>query len=289
MTPYRLEYIARFNRVLDYIDQHLDEELTLDTLAAVACFSPFHFHRLFSAWHGATLAEYVRRRRLELAAARLYYRPHESVLDIALASGFGSGESFCRAFKKHFACAPSTWRNRKPDQVLNHFGRDNAGIKREGLPMKVNVSSQPAVHLAYLRQTGPYGPAIPQLWSRFGAWTIENQLSLAPRYGLSLDDPSITPAASCRYDAACEVGADFIAKGEIATRVLPGGLYARLDFVGTPDECREAWQQLMRDWLPDSGFQLDELPCFEHYLPTDFWDQATGRFGCRLCLPVRPL
>src|SRR5215467_8764141 len=99
MSTSRSEYSNRMHRVLEHIDRHLEEPLELDALAGVANFSAFHFHRLFSAWMGETLGEYVRRRRLEIAALRLVSQPNTSVLRVALSVGFGSAEAFARAFK----------------------------------------------------------------------------------------------------------------------------------------------------------------------------------------------
>jgi AraC family transcriptional regulator len=84
----RSEYERRMHRVIAHIDEHLDQALDLNTLADVAHFSQFHFHRLFSAWMGETLGDYVRRRRLEVAAMRLAAQPRAAVLDIALSAGF---------------------------------------------------------------------------------------------------------------------------------------------------------------------------------------------------------
>ena len=98
------------NRVLDHIDRHLDTPLDLAQLADVANFSRFHFHRVFAAWMGETLGDYARRRRLEYGAFLLCCRPADAVLDIALATGFGSGEAFARAFKQHFGAGPGAYR-----------------------------------------------------------------------------------------------------------------------------------------------------------------------------------
>ncbi|HEY3195909.1 MAG TPA: AraC family transcriptional regulator [Candidatus Dormibacteraeota bacterium] len=73
-------------------------------------FSSFHFHRLFTAWFGETLGEYVRRRRLETAALRLVAQPRLPVLQVALSVGFGSTEAFARAFKARFGSTPTAWR-----------------------------------------------------------------------------------------------------------------------------------------------------------------------------------
>src|SRR5438874_13456669 len=106
----RSEYESRMHRVVEYIDRQLDQPLDLDTLAEVAHFSSFHFHRLFAAWMGETLGDYLRRRRIEVAAMRLSSQPRLSVLTAAISVGFGSGEAFTRAFNTRFGCSPTTWR-----------------------------------------------------------------------------------------------------------------------------------------------------------------------------------
>ena len=90
------------HRVLEHIDRHLDERLELESLAQVANFSSFHFHRLFAAWMDETLGEYLRRRRIEVGALRLVTQPRLPVLQVALSVGFASAEAFARAFKVRF-------------------------------------------------------------------------------------------------------------------------------------------------------------------------------------------
>src|SRR5262249_13542040 len=114
----RAEYERRMHRVLEHVDRHLDGPLDLEALAGVAHFSPYHFHRLFAAWMGETVGDYLRRRRVEIAAMRLAAQPRLAILDVALSVGFGSAEAFSRAFKARFGVSPSSWRtNSNPDQV----------------------------------------------------------------------------------------------------------------------------------------------------------------------------
>lgn len=105
------EYSARMHRVVEHIDRHLDQELDLRALARVAHFSAFHFHRVFFSWTGETLGDYLRRRRLEIAAIRLAGQPKLSILNVAVSVGFGSTEAFARAFKVRVGCTASTWRS----------------------------------------------------------------------------------------------------------------------------------------------------------------------------------
>ena len=289
----RSEYVARMHRVLEHIDRQLDQPLELETLAKVANFSSFHFHRLFTAWMGETLGDYVRRRRLEVAAQRLVAQPRLPVLQVALAVGFGSTEAFARAFKARFDSTPTAWRE---SQVSN---RDQSKSKLDQAPapavgkhgsMKVTIVDRQPTSVAYLRHVGPYGKTISDFWlTKVDPWMKTNRLYGRPRYGISLDDPDITAPEKLRYDAAVEVPKDFVGAGDHQRTVIPGGKYAVGKFKGTDKEVGEAWAWLVREWLPGSGMQLDARPFFEFYPVEATYDGMTGEFECDICIPVTPL
>lgn len=170
MNQSRVEYDRRMHRVLDHIDRNLDRRIDLAELARVSHFSPFHFHRLFSAWMGETVGDYLRRRRVEVAAMRLAAQPRLPVLEAALAVGFGSSEAFTRAFRQHFGASPTAWRRSlpasrgsNPDQAKGKPGRvapatlRQHGSSNEEDSMNVKVIDRQPVTVAYLRYTGPYG------------------------------------------------------------------------------------------------------------------------------------
>ena len=305
----RLEYKSRMHRVVAYIDQHLEQTLDLNTLAGVAHFSPFHFHRVFFAWMGETFGDYLRRRRVEVAAMRLAAQPNTRILNIALSVGFGSAEAFTRAFKGRFGCSPTVWRaqqltqrrvNSKIDQVNSKTGQVPTVLSAEHqvsqnasmeTTMKVKLIERPPATVAYLRHLGPYGEPIAAFWQNtYKPWAIMNKLGGDhARYGISYDDPSITAAEQCRYDACAEVAPDFVALGGALKAVIPGGKYATLSFKGTVKQVGEAWTALLRDWLPASGLQLDARPCFEYYPKGAAYDAQAGTFTCEICIPVVPL
>jgi AraC family transcriptional regulator len=292
------------HHVLEYIDQHLDSPLELATLAGVANFSPFHFHRLFAAWMGERLGEYLRRRRLETAALRLVTQPRVPILEIALSVGFGSSEAFARAFKARFAETPSFWRQhrnrsqagRNVDQPDSWTNQDAVGIvadhgamsqhrKETAMDVKL-VDRQPAT-VAYLRHVGPYGKPISDFWMKTVApWMGTNNLFGRPRYGISHDVDEITAPEKLRYDAAVEVPQDFSGTGPYMKTVIPGGKYAAGHFQGTDEEMVGAWDSMLRDWLPTSGMQLDARPFFEYYSTEAKYDPSTGVFECDIYIPV---
>lgn len=305
----RSEYEIRMHRVLAYIDEHLEDQLDLATLADVAHFSSFHFHRLFSAWTGETAGDYLRRRRVELAAMRLASQPKLKILNVALSVGFGSAEAFSRAFKSRFGCSPTTWRvqqyllrNSKSnsDQMNSNHGQalSSSFMNHEAsrylskeLIMKVTVTDRQSAKVAYFRHLGPYGQGISDFWQKtYVPWATMNRLGADhARYGISHDDPSITAPDQCRYDACAEVPSDFVATGGALTSTIPGGKYAVLSFKGTVDQVGGAWTELLRDWLPSSGLQLDGRPAFEYYPKGACYDPKTGEFECEICIPVIPL
>lgn len=294
----RSEYARRMHRVLEHVDRHLDQPLDLETLAGVANFSAFHFHRVFSAWMGETLADYVRRRRLELGALRLATDPRASVLQVAIAVGFNSPEAFTRAFRGRFGMSPSEWRkqDRKNRQADRKPGQDSraptaqrdTSLNRTGeARMNVKLIDRQPAHVAYLRYVGPYGEPVSRFWQEtVYPWMLTNNLVGRPRYGVSHDDPSITDARKCRYDACVEVEEGWTGSGSYNETMIPGGRYAVARFEGTATEINETWKSLLRDWLPESGMQLDSRPFFEYY-PTDAtFNPKTGAFEAELCIPV---
>jgi AraC family transcriptional regulator len=290
------------HRVLEYIDGHLDQDIDLRTLARVAHFSAFHFHRVFLSWTGETLGDYRRRRRVEIAAVRLAGQPRLSVLDVAVAVGFSSTAAFARAFKARFGCSASAWRAasarrrnpgmalRNPGQSAGVSGRDNDGNDSTGAAMKVKVIERKPVKVTCLRHIGPYGRPLSEFWQRtVYPWMAANDQLGQPRYGISLDDPTITAADKCRYDAGVEVRGSLALPGGAHTTTIPAGRYAVTAFRGTVDQIGGVWDALLRQWLPASGLQLDARPFLEYYAPDAAFDPRTGVFTCDIAIPVASL
>jgi AraC family transcriptional regulator len=232
----RLEYEKRVNRVIDHIRDHLAEDLSLERLAQVAAFSPFHFHRVFRAITDETLFAFIQRLRLERAAVALTYRPDESVLAVALDHGFSSAATFARAFKAHFGMSAMEWRrggakrwskrskaNRNPGKAPRRGRRDHAR-------MNVTVTTLPPHRVAYMRHVGPYGAlGIPGLWERFTRWMDTRGLLGADsiKLGIGHDDPEVTAPEKCRYDACVVIPESFQGDRWVNVTEAPGASMRR--------------------------------------------------------------
>ena len=293
----RLEYDKRVNRVIDHIRQHLADDLSLAALARVAAFSPFHFHRVFRASTGETVFGFIQRLRIEKAAAALRDHPHQSVLEVAFDHGFGSAATFARAFRARFGMSATAWRSggwrrSKHGKHVRKPGKARRRPARQTAPMSVHVVERPSQHVACMRYVGPYGAhGIPELWTRLRRWSAAHDLGPGPhvKLGVAHDDPTITAPERCRYDACVVVPRDFTPDRLVDVTDVPGGAFAVAEFVGTAHEIQGAWDRVFSGWLPGSGYEPDDRPCYELYRGDPTVDDARGVFRCELHLPVRPL
>lgn len=263
----RDDYRKRLLRVLVHIEKHLDEELALEDLARLAFFSPYHFHRIFRGMVGESVAEHVRRLRLERGARalRLTDRP---VTEIAFDAGYETHEAFTRAFHARFGASPSAFRKSSAPAPAPAPGRARLARARAPLP-PVEVRELAPLRVAFLRHTGPYrdvGPA----WGGFLFWAgSRGLLRGAPRLlGVCHDDPDVTPADKLRYDACLPVGEDFRAEAGVGVQTIAGGPHAVMLHVGPYERLGEAYLRLVGEWLPRSRREARAAPVHEVYLNT---------------------
>jgi len=269
------DYKRRILRVLDHVQSHLDDPLPLDELAALACFSPYHFHRIFTGMVGESVKEYVRRLRLERAAGQLK-RGSASIIEIALDAGYESHEAFTRSFKASFGAPPKQFRllrrmqfarvssgiHYQPGKTIQHFK-----TLHRGGTMDVRIQELKPMRVAFLRHVGPYGE-VGATWDRLltllgkdgylGGGTM--------MLGICHDDPESTPPAKIRYDACVTVGDDFQPTGDIQVQTVAGGAYAMTTHTGPYNSLGRTYGELLGQWLPRSGRELRDVPCFEVYL-----------------------
>ena len=295
----RQDYVRRINRVIDHIQAHLGEDLTVEGLAAVACFSPYHFHRVFRAMVGEPLYGFVRRLRLEKAANLLRVAPRKSVTEIALDCGFQSTAGFARAFRDQFGTSASNYRKIGNTDRKNGNAPDAAppyavlepppDVRQESEEeaMDVRLETYPESTVAYVRRIGPYDESAGQAWEALCRWAGPRGLLTEEglRIGLGHDDPSVTDPERCRYDACIPIPEDLEVDGDVSRAVLPGGRYAVLRYEGPGEGIKEAWHQLYADWMPRSGYEPDHRPCYEIYRNDP---GREGRFVMDICVPVKP-
>lgn len=258
-------YAKRFDRVFDYVDRHLDEELSVERLSEVANFSRFHFHRQFSDYTGITVARYVQLMRLRRASYRLVFNPEARITDIALEAAFENPESFSRAFKNTFGQTPSRFREEPEWQQWNeHY---QSVRRKEGVVMKeVRIVDFKETPVAVLEHRG--SPMLANDSVRtFCQWRKDNELTGGNTYGIIYNDPATTEPDQFHFDI-CGTLPRPIPENSlgITNKTLPGGRCAVVRHHGSRDNLGEAAYYLYREWLPGSGEELRDFPLFLHYL-----------------------
>jgi len=270
-------HVRRLEAVVDFVDAHLDAELSLERMAAVAAISPFHFHRLFHLWSGETLNEFVRRRRLDVAAGRLRHCPDEKITALSLNCGFASPEGFARAFRERFGMTPSAWRGRVPDDERRGCGMPPVAVMRE-----------PEMDVLFMRGRGDFGQVAPALWDRFMNTVRVLGLAGQPLLFMGLDDPGIAGPERCRMDVCVQLPAGFgPVPPPLLRKRIPARGMATLRYEGPAADIADGWHALLGQWLPQAGYQLAIGPFRERYDPARC--APGGRnVRCELGMPVEP-
>jgi AraC family transcriptional regulator len=299
-------YAARLDRVLDHVADHLDGDLSLEALARVAGFSPFHFHRLFQAHTGETLHAHVKRVRVERAASLMRSQPRRALTEIALEAGFPALSDLSRAFKARYGIAPSAWDRRSALPASKLADEPPAAVK----PQRAKVTALPSSLFVYTRVIDPYGsPALIEIYNRTRAWldAIGRTPDDVMFAGMSMDDPAVTPGPKCRYDLgivfpmqASGIVADIArARGAPLRPALPSPAqcegfsvrrFRELDLVAVHcqgDLATEAaaWAHLYGTWLPNQTRLPANQPAMSLFvkLPEHIgWD----RFDLFTCVPL---
>ncbi len=309
---HRNEYLSRIHRAQDFIEKNLAQKLTLEEIAHAASFSPYHFHRIFSAITGETLYQFILRLRLEKAAGLLCQDVDRPVTDIALDVGFGSSATFARAFLAAFGMSATDFRkNRKMDRKDGKANADadpylddrtpSPQARRANMnripakePASIEVRDMPAKTLAYLRHVGPYaGQAglFERLWGQFFQWA--GPRGLIGRPGAEMicifhDNPEITEQDKLRISLGVTVDPGTATSPPVGLLDLPAGKYVAARYEIDPSDYPAAWTYVMGVWIPQSGYQPDDRPCYECYL-NDPKSHPQGKHIVELRVGIKPL
>ena len=256
------DYVQRINKVVAYINNHLDETLDLKTLANEAALSDFHFHRIFKALKGEAIGGYITRLRLE-ATARLLRYTALTIEEIAFNIGYETPASLSKAFKKQYGISPTEYRTNKDTYIMKKE------IINPDLALKAPkiVILEPK-NLIYVALTGAYGSldygkAYEQLWAVIKAQKLFTKG--IESICISYDDPKITEGSLQRSDVCLAIHKLATPQDEVSCKTLAGGKYAVFFYQGSYENLSQVYDTAVR-WVIDHQYTLREEPFFEKYL-----------------------
>jgi AraC family transcriptional regulator len=291
------EYAQRIDRVIDHLRGNLHRQVKLEELARVACFSEFHFHRIFGAVAGETLNNFTNRLRLEKAARLLRYSD-KSLTDIALDCGFSSSATFSRAFRSGYDTSPSQFRKSgeiKKSKICKELFDDrdydlpmSAEEKRAAFP--VTLIDVPERQVAYIRVTNAFeeGRVLAALKTLIEWAKSQDIFSQGILFGMTVDDPHVTPMHLYRYEVCFASSLPFECMRGMSKLKMPAMRYAVTKVSGDLHKVATAWDYLYRNWLIHSAYEPEHAPALEVFLEKENaldW----SHFELELCLPVRKL
>ncbi len=304
-NKYQKEYINRINRVLDYVEMNFDKDLSLEKLSEVAMFSPFHFHRIFYAFTGETINDFVKRKRIEKAARLLLGNTNTPISEVAYYCGFNSVSVFCRNFKAHFGKSAQEFRKTHRTQKSKNSQSESKNSQSSSFPHNyvcrvksfnnismnktMEIKKMPVMNLVYCRHKGEFAK-IEVAYKKLFKWAGARGLLSNPdlkAVTVYHDDPNVTSIENVRQSACITVNGPVKTEGEFGNLTIPEGKYVVGSFEIDANQFSQAWNSVCL-WLSESGYQPDDRMCYELY-HNNHEEHPEKKFIVDICIPVKPL
>ncbi|MCD0489491.1 AraC family transcriptional regulator [Pedobacter sp. MC2016-14] len=278
----QISYISSVNKALKFIDGNLDTNLSLETIAKVACFSPYHFHRIFKAITNETLNSYINRKRTEKVASILIRKPEVSITELSLLFGFTSNSSLTRAFKKYYSSSPSEFRKQKNSRfskiskIESKNGQGHVVFEEYICSMdnlknwiemnaKIEIKEITKLELAYVKSIGAQG--ITAAYDTLVKWATPQGLLQNPETKMVTiyhDSFKTTNPEKVRISACITLTEPLKVSGNIGRTSIEKGKFIVGSFVIGLIEFEKSWNSLFV-WMAEHGYKKADREPFEIY------------------------
>jgi len=277
------EHKVRINEVLYHIYTNLSSKFSIEELAKISSYSPFHFQRIFKELTQKSVVTYIKSARLEWAANLLIFNPESTITEIAHTCGLKSSATFTNEFKKYYEMTPSSWRK---NGYKVHKYCETSKINKEVDFSTIKIKKIDNIKIAYMRHLG-YDSCIQDTWQKF-LYLLETQFDIKnPKMiGFHHSNPSITSVKDCRYGACIEIeDYNIEPKGDIGTGEIAGGLFATIKYQGEYNDVLYLYKKLYYEWLPRSEFEAINGKAHVIYYKNHFVE-ADGKFDIEFRIPI---
>lgn len=251
------------NQAINYIMEHIGEEISIEDVADYCHFSKYYFSRIFKEETGESIYAFVKRVKLEQSAFRLKVEREKSITDIGFDYGY-CPPNYSAAFKQHHNTTPIKFRKNIVQKSIRHPFYPNTVNKIETFEeckQKITIETMEDQYVIYERRIGNY-KNLQQDWTEFLERYKDYQTDRTRLLERTFDDVSITDADSCLYDICMSVDRSCTLKN---TCIIEGGKYAVYHFSGVPWQIYGAYQSLFNVWIPMSNYKIDKRYGFECY------------------------
>ena len=267
-----MEWIERLNKTISYMEGHLTEEISYDELARMACCSTYHFQRMFAYIAGIPLSEYIRRRRMSLAAVELQ-SGEGKIIDIGMKYGYSSPTAFNRAFQSVHGIAPSI--AQKGGTLIKSYPPISFKIAVKG-GEELNYRTEEKASFRIIGVSQPLDKEIennfmvvPQMWQKAATdGTLNKIIPLMNQQPMGVLGVSVcNDKEEWKYFIAVSSSSEI--DNSLEEYVVPGCTWAIFSGTGTNRSIQELQQRVVTEWLPTSGYEFADAPDVEVYLNSD--------------------
>ncbi|KGP73737.1 AraC family transcriptional regulator [Pontibacillus yanchengensis] len=271
-----MAWVESLQRAIDYMEANLLDDISIERVAKEACTSVFHFQRMFMILTDMSVGEYVRRRRLTLAAHELS-RTDNKIIDIAYKYGYDTPESFSKAFRKQHGITPR--QTRTFTGKMQSYNRLVIQVNVKGAePMQYEIVEKEAFQVVGMKQEvscvgGQNHIEIPKMWDEVNAEGTDKSLfqlnngEVKGVLGVCVDKGNEKPNYIDYWIATAHEGD--VPEGYEALEV-PASKWAVFEVHGPmPDAMQKVWKQIVSEWFPSSGYQHAGTPDLEVYSEED--------------------
>lgn len=282
-----MEWLNCLNEAVNYMEEHLEDEIDLERVAQIACCSSFHFQRMFSYLADVSLSEYIRRRKMTRAAFDLR-SGREKIIDVALRYGYDSPTAFNRAFQSVHGIAPSAARAEGATLkayppisfkiTIKGEAEMNYRIEKKG-PFKIT-----GVKRHYCMNTEESFASVPLFWREAA------QSGVIPRLCALMNREPMGILGVCTgmegkdFDYFIAVATDKETPEEFTDYIVPECTWAIFECVGPmPAAIQNLQKRVVSEWLPNSGYDYANAPDIEVYFEGD---QQADDYRCEAWLPI---
>ncbi len=278
------------NQAIDYILRHIEEEISLETVAKACHLSKYYFCRTFKAETGEGVYEFIRRVRLEQSAFRLKTERQRSITAISADYGYSSS-NYSSAFKGHYHVTPVVFRKNSRKKTMEHpfFHQESWQAESfEECNKKMVLKELPDCYVIYERGFGSY-EYLSRSWKGFLEKYREYLTENTRFFERTYDDPAVTQKKNCLYDICMSVKRDCSLEN---TTTIQGGRYMAYSYKGHIKDIYKAYQTIFLEWLPRVSYELDSSrSLFDLYHQVEVMSPTEGAemfyIEMEICVPIR--
>lgn len=298
----QVTYISSVNKALQFMDENLDTNLSLEMVSKVACFSPFHFHRIFKAITNETLNAYINRKRVEKAASVLMHKPDVSITELSLLFGFNSNSSLKRAFKKYYSISPSAFRKQKNSRfskiskIESKDGQERLVFEeyicsidnlKNWIKMnaKIEIREMAKLELAYVTSIGVQN--MTTAYHKLVKWATPLGLLKHPDTRMVTiyhDSFKTTNPEKVRMSACIILTEPVKVSENIGRTTIEKGKFIVGSFVIGMMEFEKSWNSLFV-WMAENGYEKADRDPFEIY-HNDYREHPEEKFIVDFFIPI---